>query len=204
MKIGCIDMTIVYIDTKICYIDTKIVYSDNVYYIGTKIGYSDKKIGYIDTKIGYSENIGYIDTKTGYSEKKIGYIDTKIGYSDKICYIDTKIGCSDKKIGYVDMKIAYNNKLIYNILSTKFIELTIDSTLSCRMHIDHLTAKLSNACYVIRSIRPLISHKHYQLFISVFFTQSWVTEYYFGKSLSQYTNFSDAKESNQNFYGLWE
>jgi hypothetical protein len=25
-----------------------------------------------------------------------------------------------------------------------------------------------------------------------------------GKFLSQYTNFSDAKESNQNYYGLWE
>jgi hypothetical protein len=91
---------------------------------------------------------------------KIGYIDTDIGYIDtNIGYIDTKIGYSDKKIGYIDMKIDYNNKLIPNILSTKFLELTIDSTLSCRMHIRHLTAKLSSACYVIRSIKPLMSHR---------------------------------------------
>jgi hypothetical protein len=34
---------------------------------------------------------------------------------------------------------------------------TIYSTLSWRIHIDHLTTKLSTACYVIRSINPLPS-----------------------------------------------
>jgi len=57
------------------------------------------------------------------------------------------------------MKIGYNNKLIPNVLSTKFLGLTTDSTLSWRTHINHLTTKLSTAYYVIRSIKPLTSHK---------------------------------------------
>jgi hypothetical protein len=56
------------------------------------------------------------------------------------------------------MKIGYNNNLIHSVLSTKFLGLTIDSTLLCRMHIDHITTKLSTDCHVIRSIKPLTSH----------------------------------------------
>jgi len=61
------------------------------------------------------------------------------------------------------MKIAFNNKLILNALSAKFLGLTVDGTLSWRMHIDHLTTKLGSTCYVIRSIKPLKSHKTLQV-----------------------------------------
>jgi hypothetical protein len=57
------------------------------------------------------------------------------------------------------MKIGLDNKLIPNILFTKFRGLTVDSTVSWRIHIDHLTTKLSTACYVSRSIKPLMSEK---------------------------------------------
>jgi hypothetical protein len=57
----------------------------------------------------------------------------------------------------IDMKIGYNNKkLIPSVICTKFLGLNIDST-SCWMHTDHLTTKLSSACYVIRSIKPFMS-----------------------------------------------
>jgi len=59
----------------------------------------------------------------------------------------------------IDMKIGYNNKLIFSVLCIKFHGLTLDCTLSWRIHADHLTTKLSSACYVIRSIKPLMSHK---------------------------------------------
>jgi len=59
----------------------------------------------------------------------------------------------------IDMKIGYNNKLIPSFLSTKFLGLTINSTLSWRMHVDHLTTTISTPCNVIRSIKPLISHE---------------------------------------------
>jgi len=56
----------------------------------------------------------------------------------------------------IDMKIGYN-KLIPSILSTKFLGLTIDSMLSWRMHVAHLTTTVSTACNVIRSVKPHIS-----------------------------------------------
>ena len=43
----------------------------------------------------------------------------------------------------IDMKIDRNNKLIPNALFTKFLGLTIFSTLSWRIYVDHLTTKLS-------------------------------------------------------------
>jgi len=70
------------------------------------------------------------------------------------------------------MKIGQNNKLIPNTLHTKFLGLTIDSTLSWRIHIDHLTTKLRTACSVTRSVKPYMSHKsllltYYSLFCTV-------------------------------------
>jgi hypothetical protein len=44
------------------------------------------------------------------------------------------------------------------ILHTKFHGKNIDSTLSCRNHIEQLISKLRTACYVIRSIKPVMSH----------------------------------------------
>jgi hypothetical protein len=59
----------------------------------------------------------------------------------------------------IDMKIGCSNKLILSVLCIKFLGLTLDCTLSWRIHADHLTTKLSTACYVIGSIKPLMIHK---------------------------------------------
>jgi len=65
------------------------------------------------------------------------------------------------------------------------------------MHIVHLTTKLSTACYVIRSIKPLMSHKTLLLVYSSPFSYSHeLRNNILGKLLSQYTNCSDAKVSN--------
>jgi hypothetical protein len=74
----------------------------------------------------------------------------------------------------IDMKIAFNNKLIPSALSTKFLGLTTDGTSSWRIHIGHLTTKLVTACYVIRSIKPLMYHKTLLLICHSFFIQSRV------------------------------
>ena len=58
----------------------------------------------------------------------------------------------------IDMKIDLKNKLIPNALFTKFLGLTIESILSWRIHLDHLTTKLSIACYIIIYVKPLMSH----------------------------------------------
>jgi hypothetical protein len=70
------------------------------------------------------------------------------------------------------MKVGFGNKLISNALRTKFLGLTVGSILSWRTHIDHRIIKLSTACYVIRVLKPYMSHRTllticYSLFHSV-------------------------------------
>ena len=57
------------------------------------------------------------------------------------------------------MKTDLHKKLIRSAVFTRFLGLTIDSRLSWRICIDHLTTQLNAACYVIRSIKPLMSRK---------------------------------------------
>jgi len=56
-----------------------------------------------------------------------------------------------KKQNEMQQQVANYNSLITNINSTKFLGLTIDSTLSWKDHITELTPKLNKACYVIRT-----------------------------------------------------
>jgi len=68
------------------------------------------------------------------------------------------------------MKIHCDGKLIPSILYTKFLGKNIDSTLSWRNHIEQLISKLRTAYYVIRSIKPYMSHTklitvYYYLFL---------------------------------------
>jgi len=68
------------------------------------------------------------------------------------------------------------------------------------MHIDLLTTKLSTACYVI--IKPLMSHKTLLgIYNSLFLYSHELRNNILGKFLSQYINFSDEKERNQNITG---
>jgi len=46
-----------------------------------------------------------------------------------------------------------------NTYSTNCLGLTLDSTLSWKIHNDQLSSKLNSACYVIRSLRSIISTK---------------------------------------------
>jgi len=97
----------------------------------------------------------------------------------------------------IDMKIGLNNKSVPSALSTKFLELTIGSTLSWKIHIDHLTTKLSTACYVIRSVKPLMSHKTLLLiYHSIFPTVHELWNNILREFLSQYSNCLVKKGSN--------
>jgi hypothetical protein len=44
-----------------------------------------------------------------------------------------------------------------NVISTKFLGLTIDNTLSWKEHIANVTSKLNRACYAIRAIKPCMT-----------------------------------------------
>jgi hypothetical protein len=60
----------------------------------------------------------------------------------------------------VDIHISYKDNLISNTYSTNFLGLTLDSTLSWKTHTDQLSSKLNSACYIIRSLRSIISTKN--------------------------------------------
>jgi hypothetical protein len=58
----------------------------------------------------------------------------------------------------INMRIDYDNKLISPVLHTTFLGINIDSALSWRTRIEWHISKLSTACYIIRSIKPYMSH----------------------------------------------
>lgn len=89
----------------------------------------------------------------------------------------------------INMKIGQNNKLIPNTLHTKFLGLTVDSTLSWRIHIDHLTTKLSTSCSVTRSIKPYVFHKSLLLILFHFLYSFELWNNILREFLSQYKNF---------------
>jgi len=55
------------------------------------------------------------------------------------------------------MQTISSTIIITNIKSTRFLGLTIDSSLSWKDHIFELTSKLNKACYAIRAIKPFMS-----------------------------------------------
>ena len=55
------------------------------------------------------------------------------------------------------MQIISSNNIITTINSTRFLGLTIGSSLSWKDHIIELTSKLNKACYAIRAIKPFMS-----------------------------------------------
>jgi hypothetical protein len=66
----------------------------------------------------------------------------------------------------------HGNKKIANICNTKFLGLTLDNTLSWKMHIDTIIPKLSSERFVIRAVKPLLSQDslrmvHYSYFHSI-------------------------------------
>ena len=64
-----------------------------------------------------------------------------------------------KKQNEIKIQIITSNTILTNINSTKFLDLTIDSTPSWREHIAALTTKLNKACFAIRAIKHFMTLK---------------------------------------------
>jgi hypothetical protein len=69
----------------------------------------------------------------------------------------------------VNLKIGFNNNFITNSSYTKFLGVTMNNTLSWSNHIDLLTKKLSNACYIIRNTRRYMSASSLKMIYYAFF-----------------------------------
>jgi len=60
----------------------------------------------------------------------------------------------------INLKIGFNNNLITNSSYTKFLVVTMDSTLSWNYHIELLMKKLSTTCYIIRNDKTYVLSCH--------------------------------------------
>jgi hypothetical protein len=77
-----------------------------------------------------------------------------------------------KSICSSDIQIMIENKHISTVKETAFLGLIIDNALSWKGHIDYIIPKLSSACYVMRTVKPYVSHNtlkiiYYSYFHSV-------------------------------------
>ena len=53
--------------------------------------------------------------------------------------------------------IDYEHNHIENSQSTSFMGIILDKTLSWQLHIDKICAKLKSACYILRTLNPILS-----------------------------------------------
>jgi len=60
--------------------------------------------------------------------------------------------------------IDYEYNRIENSQSTSFLGIVLDKTLSWQLHIDKICAKLKSACYVLRTLNPILSVSNLNLF----------------------------------------
>jgi len=54
------------------------------------------------------------------------------------------------------MQVSFDNRKIATAQSSKFLGLTVDTTLTWKHDIGELTSRLNKACYAIRSIKPFM------------------------------------------------
>jgi hypothetical protein len=62
-----------------------------------------------------------------------------------------------KNSSSIDFNIMYGNKKIANVYNTKLLGLTLNNTLSWRIHIDTIIPKLSSASFALRVVKPFLS-----------------------------------------------
>ena len=70
---------------------------------------------------------------------------------------------------HIYRNVAYDNKLISNISTLKFLGLLIDDKLTCKNHIEMIMPKLSAACFVIRVVKPCMTHDTLKMIYSSYF-----------------------------------
>jgi hypothetical protein len=70
-----------------------------------------------------------------------------------------------------DINLTFDNKTTENKNHTKFLGITLDSTLKWSEHIESITPKLNAACYALRKLKHIVStnNTHGILFIHSFY-----------------------------------
>ena len=79
------------------------------------------------------------------------------------------------------MYINYNIKIILNTSTVKFLWITLDNTLSWKSHIDMITSKLSQTCYMVRVVKPFLTRWTLKIIIMLTSNLLWLIIKYFGE-----------------------
>ena len=85
-----------------------------------------------------------------------------------------------KNVMQIDIKIIYVSNIISNVSHFKFLGLIIDNALSCCTHIEGTVNKLNTFCYMIRSVKPYMSHSSLIMIYTLFSTPLYHIVFYFG------------------------
>jgi hypothetical protein len=118
---------------------------------------------------------------------------------DKTQYVHFRI--NNSLIPQVD--ISFKNRYIVNDTITRFLGITIDSSLSWKNHTDELTVKLSKAYYAVRSLRPFVSHESLRMiYYSYFHTVMSYSIIFWGNSAHNINIFKLQKKDCKNYYKL--
>ena len=76
------------------------------------------------------------------------------------------------------MDINYDDKSISKVTCTRFLGLTVNCSVTWTNHIDLLTKKLSNTCFLICNIKPYLSLYALKIIYRSFFTSLCLTVSY--------------------------
>src|SRR5215510_14965236 len=67
----------------------------------------------------------------------------------------------------LDLHILVNDFVVTNATNIRFLGLQLDNKLTWKAYSQELVIKLNKACYAIRAIKPLVSHK---VLISIYYS----------------------------------
>ena len=103
-----------------------------------------------------------------------------------------------KKQKEIKLQIVTSNSLITNINSTKFLGLTIDSTLSWKERITELTSKLNKAHYAIRTLKASTSPEVLRTIYFSYFHTIMTYGIIFWGLFYQYQHLQNPKKDTEN------
>jgi hypothetical protein len=69
----------------------------------------------------------------------------------------------------IDLDISCTNKVICKACETTFLGKCVDSMLSCKIHTEQITHKLSEACYTVISVEPFMTQGTLRLVYCAYF-----------------------------------
>ena len=103
----------------------------------------------------------------------------------------------------IDLRILYGNKQVTTVNATKFLGMTIDSTLTWKHHVDSIVPKLNKACFAIRLVISYVTTEILKtLYFSYFHSIMTYGVIFWGNSVCSQDIFKTQKRVIRIIYNL--